>query len=191
MPQIRAHLDPEAHERIISFLSEVDALSKKRVLRDTWQSPETLLRVTSGDVEMPTNDELLAILTQFRVFVLNDEPVNFLRIRKMVEKALHDAGCDDHNLGHLKDEWQKNEGYPVGGLEIIDLVFNGLLFHRDADKEREYEDLCGAHGGEEWGEKQVKTWCIMAVRRRMEILFEFDRFLRGQTDLCTATATGA
>ncbi len=175
--------------KLILFHKRVDELRhnagffKRMSLKSRYDFETGVERVT---FEGPDKTAIQSMIVDFRVFILNDEPVNFFHIRNIIEKNVKDdkiiskernafeswkkVNADrDINVGGFNCRFERQEFSP-SREQIIDWYLNGKYFHIDGEKRQQlekYDDM-----------KMPSTLILIAfidsIRKLTTILFEFD-----------------
>lgn len=135
-----------------------------------------------GRTVMSSSDVMLANpMLKLRLFVLKDEPTYFMRIRNIVGRAFHDAGVSDTS-GHIeasKDAWKfPLPSFESSGEDLLDLWFNGEIFHRDEAKKVRLTALRAQHG-----DPTIRAWLVIAFGMAQATVLSLHKFLRDRTDL--------
>ncbi|MBI5059975.1 hypothetical protein HZB60_09395 [candidate division KSB1 bacterium] len=152
----------DADQKLKTFVNEVDrVLLLEHVANQAYQKQQLKFSAKNGEsgftvnieAHLPPVDAIRSFMMGFRKFYMNDEPTNFYGICNLVQ---HGAFSDE-----LKEATRLIRSHYKSGLSgrhfpiqlgpghvsieyLIDLYFNGEMFHSDAAKAKVLESIKGS-----------------------------------------------
>lgn len=141
-------------------------------------------KLISQKIETPSDDDLAALARHVRVFILEKEDINLLKVIKQVRTAFSKAGLEIPTwLDQIKQAWKLEDiiesfDSPRSGQEFLDLWFNAEDFHGNDVKKSELDRIKTFHSKE-----AVLVWVRLALAQAMSVLFEFGRLIENKTDI--------
>lgn len=123
-------------------------------LNETWTAGEGL----KVEAQIPPDDQIDAMLMKLRPFLLESEPTNFDKVKKILGKATSNERVRRHlkALGsfysgaHLQSIFvagvsssEHPEGRIINSEDMLQLWLNGCRFHREKEKQKIFDAMHG------------------------------------------------
>ena len=146
-------LNPKERHAVKSFIVRADKIANSRMIKAGF-APSLSIRFESGNVDIVGSDvdgeDLDAVLTSFRPFLMKSERVYLESIFELIERVATTVEVREearlilqHHELRLKNEFIQieHDGKLYGKAEIYDLVVHSKLAHDDFKKAQTLKSL--------------------------------------------------
>ena len=179
-------LTAEDRQRLELFCKRADSIAALSIYREdrlsvginmSWEKGGPLKLQQQG----PSNAELLPMVTIVRQLYAQKESIQFNRIYNLVYQLIASSGtASDVTLENVKSAQsgfkqitsQQQLGLRLGGekltpTRIVDIWFNGNIFHADPSKSKTYDELWNSPMG------SIADFCFRSTVTHLATLFVY------------------